>query len=102
MCPFQVGFGPIAWLMISEVFPLKLRAAALSIAVTVNFGFNLLATFALPSMQQAFDAIEPGRGMAYLFALYAVLCVASLAFVALCVPETKGKSLEQIERELRS
>ena len=47
-----------------------------------------------------FDAIEPGKGMAWLFACYGLLCVASLAFVAGWVPETKGKSLEEIEREL--
>lgn len=100
VCGYQVGFGPIAWLMISEVFPLKMRATALSMAVTVNFGFNLLATFTLPSIQHAFDLIEPGKGIAWLFALYAILCVVSLVFTAVYVPETKGKSLEQIEEEL--
>ena len=47
----QVGFGPIAWLLISEVFPLRTRATALSIAVMVNFASNLLVTFTLPSIQ---------------------------------------------------
>lgn len=97
---YQVGFGPISWLMISEVFPLRTRTNALAVASLVNFGFNLLATFSLPSLQHAFDAIEPGKGMAWLFACYGLLCVASLAFVAGWVPETKGKSLEEIEREL--
>ena len=101
VCGYQVGFGPIAWLMISEVFPLRTRGTALSIAVAVNFGCNLLATFTLPSMQDAFDALAPGRGIALLFGLYAALCVCSLAFVAVCVPETKGKSLEEVEAMLR-
>ena len=101
VCGYQIGFGPIAWLMISEVFPLRTRGTALSIAVTVNFGFNLLVTFTLPSIQQAFDSFAPGRGMSYLFALYAGFCVASIAFTHACVPETKGKTLEEIERELR-
>ena len=101
VCGYQIGFGPIAWLMISEVFPLRTRGTALSIAVTVNFGFNLLVTFTLPSIQQAFDGFAPGRGMSYLFALYAAFCVASIAFTHACVPETKGKTLEEIERELR-
>ena len=101
VCGYQIGFGPIAWLMISEVFPLRTRGTALSIAVTVNFGFNLLVTFTLPSIQEQFDALNPGRGIAYLFTLYAAFCVASLAFTHRFVPETKGKSLEQIERELR-
>ena len=102
VCGYQVGFGPIAWLIISEVFPLRTRATALSIAVMVNFAFNLLVTFSLPALQMAFDAIEPGRGMAYLFGTYALLCVVSLLFVGRYVPETKGKTLEQIEEDLRS
>ena len=52
-------------------------------------------------LQGAFDSLQPGRGASYLFMLYALLCVASLAFVHLAVPETKGKSLEQIEAMLR-
>ena len=101
VCGYQVGFGPIAWLMIAEVFPLRTRAAAISVAVTVNFGCNLLVTFSLPSIQGWFDALSPGRGMAWLFLAYAAFCVASLLFVGACVPETKGKTLEQIEAELR-
>jgi len=97
---YQVGFGPIAWLLISEVFPLNSRTAALSLAVVVNFGFNLLATLTLAPLQSAFDSIQPGRGASYLFMIYAAFCLVSLYFVKTCVPETKGKTLEQIEREL--
>jgi hypothetical protein len=43
----QLSFGPIGWLMISEVFPLKLRGRGLSVAVLVNFASNALVTFAL-------------------------------------------------------
>lgn len=51
-------------------------------------------------VQDAFDRLVPGKGMAALFGVYAALCALSLVFVARCVPETKGKSLEQIEAEL--
>ena len=51
-------------------------------------------------MQEAFDTLAPGKGMAYLFAIYAALCLFSLFFVFRYVPETKGKTLEQIEAEL--
>ena len=78
---YQIGFGPIAWLMISEVFPLRTRGTALSLAVAVNFGCNLLVTFTLPPVQAWFDALDPGRGIAYLFVTYAVLCVVSLALL---------------------
>ena len=100
VCGYQVGFGPVAWLMISEVFPLRTRTRALSVAVLVNFGSNLLCTFTLQGLQDAFDALAPGRGIAYLFVLYAALCAVSLGFVQQCVPETKGKTLEEIEAML--
>ena len=69
-------------------------------AVLVNFGSNLLCTFTLQGLQDAFDALAPGRGIAYLFVLYAALCAVSLGFVQHCVPETKGKTLEEIEAML--
>ena len=86
--------------MISEVFPLRTRSTAISIAVLANFVMNLIVTFSLPSVQGAFDVLEPGKGMSWLFATYAALSVYSLYFVHAYVPETKGKSLEQIEAEL--
>ena len=97
----QVGFGPIAWLIISEVFPIRTRTRALSLAVIVNFGFNLGTTFALKPLQTAMDSLSPGKGSSYLFMVYAAFCVLSQVFVYKCVPETKGKSLEQIEEMLR-
>ena len=54
----------------------------------------------LEPLQAAFNSLAPGMGQADLFFLYAALCVASLFFVGACVPETKGKSLEEIERVL--
>eukprot|EP00966_Prymnesium_polylepis_P010716 246959-Prymnesium_polylepis.1 len=101
VCGYQIGFGPISWLLISEVFPIKSRTRALSLAVIINFGFNLLATFALSPLQEALDDLSPGKGTSYLFAAYAVMCVVSILFVHQFVPETKGKSLEEIEEMLR-
>ena len=92
-----MGFGPIAWLLIAEVFPLRTRTRALSLAVVANFGFNLAMTFALEPLQAFFGRLVPGHGQAVLFYLYAALCVVSLLFVHSCVLETKGKTLEQIE-----
>jgi len=101
VCGYQIGFGPISWLLISEIFPIKSRTRALSLAVIVNFGFNLGATFALSPLQTAMDSLSPGKGSSYLFMIYAVLCVVSQVFVFKCVPETKGKTLEEIEEMLR-
>ena len=47
----QLSFGPIGWLMISEIFPLRLRGQGLSIAVLVNFGANALVTFAFSPLK---------------------------------------------------
>ena len=94
VCGYQVGFGPVTWLLISEIFPLRLRTTALSLAVVANFGLNLLVAITLEPLQAAV-------GQSYLFLLYAALCVVSLVFIARVVPETKGKSLEEIEGMLR-
>merc|ERR1711920_79947 len=90
---YQVGFGPIAWLLISEVFPLQARGAALSIAAIVNFGSNILMTLTQEVLQ---DVLTP----AGVFFSYLVMALVSLLFVKFVVPETKGKTLEQIERQL--
>eukprot|EP00929_Paragymnodinium_shiwhaense_P062215 TRINITY_DN3105_c0_g1_i1.p1 TRINITY_DN3105_c0_g1~~TRINITY_DN3105_c0_g1_i1.p1 ORF type:complete len:465 (-),score=75.46 TRINITY_DN3105_c0_g1_i1:436-1830(-) len=90
---YQVGFGPISWLMISEIFPLKVRGGAMSVAAIVNFSSNILMTLLQQVLQ---DALTP----AGLFFAYLVLSVVSIAFVRTVVPETKGKTLEQIEAML--
>merc|ERR1712226_595733 len=53
---YQVGFGPIAWLLISEIFPLRARGAALSLAAMVNFGSNIAMTLTEQVLQ---DALTP-------------------------------------------
>merc|ERR1712113_562681 len=88
---YQVSFGPIAWLMISEIFPLRVRGAALSIAAVVNFASNIMMTLTSQVLQ---DALTP----AGVFFSYMVLAMVSLLFVKTYVPETKGKTLEEIER----
>merc|ERR1711972_1107722 len=90
---YQVGFGPIAWLLIAEVFPLQARGAALSLAAVVNFGSNIMMTMTSQVLQ---DALTP----AGVFFGYLALSLVSLLFVKFVVPETKGKTLEQIERQL--
>ncbi|XP_024021020.1 D-xylose-proton symporter-like 2 [Morus notabilis] len=87
---YQLSFGPIGWLMISEVFPLRLRGRGLSIAVLVNFGANALVTF-------AFSPLEALLGAGILFYVFGVIAVVSLGFIFFVVPETKGLTLEEIE-----
>jgi hypothetical protein len=87
---YQIGFGPIVWLLISEIFPLRVRGPAMSIAVLMNFSANLVMTFTLEGLLQVLT--PPG-----VFFMYAGLTVFSLVFVRLACPETKGKTLEEIE-----
>jgi hypothetical protein len=67
----------------------------MSIASLVNWGFNFVVVFSFPVLVAEF-------GLAGVFGLYAVVCVAGLAFTQWLVPETNGVSLEEIERHLRS
>lgn len=90
---YQLSFGPIGWLMISEIFPLRLRGRGLSIAVLINFGANAIVTF-------AFSPLKALLGSGVLFFIFAGIAVISLVFIYFIVPETKGLSLEEIEAKL--
>jgi SP family galactose:H+ symporter-like MFS transporter len=90
---FAIGLGPVFWLLIAEIFPLALRARAMSLATVANWGFNLIVSATFLNLVHAF-------GSAGGFLVYGVLSLAALAFVAMTVPETKGRSLEQIEAAL--
>eukprot|EP00930_Biecheleria_cincta_P005902 TRINITY_DN106853_c0_g1_i1.p1 TRINITY_DN106853_c0_g1~~TRINITY_DN106853_c0_g1_i1.p1 ORF type:complete len:509 (+),score=89.84 TRINITY_DN106853_c0_g1_i1:98-1624(+) len=90
---YQIGFGPISWLIISEVFPLSVRGSALSTAAMVNFGSNIL----MNTSQVALMKLLSPSG---LFSCYLVFAFASFVFVSRMVPETKGRTLEEIETEM--
>lgn len=87
---YQISFGPMGWLMIAEIFPLRLRGKGLSIAVLVNFAANALVTF-------AFSPLKDLLGAGILFYIFSAIAVASLVFIYFIVPETKGLTLEEIE-----
>eukprot|EP00612_Vaucheria_litorea_P003536 CAMPEP_0171461060 /NCGR_PEP_ID=MMETSP0945-20130129/5666_1 /TAXON_ID=109269 /ORGANISM="Vaucheria litorea, Strain CCMP2940" /LENGTH=482 /DNA_ID=CAMNT_0011987345 /DNA_START=202 /DNA_END=1650 /DNA_ORIENTATION=- len=88
---YQVGFGPMGWLIISEIFPLELRGKAISIAVVANFASNLLVTFIFPIEMELI-------GVSLTFLVFALIDIYALYFISKKVPETKGLSLEQIEK----
>ena len=90
---FAIGLGPIFWLLIAEIFPLALRGRAMSLSTVANWGFNLIVSATFLNLVGAF-------GSAAAFLVYAILSLTALAFVAVMVPETKGRSLEQIEEAL--
>lgn len=87
---YQVGFGPISWLLISEIFPLEVRGKAVSIAVVTNFFWNTVMTFFFPVEIEII-------GSSATFYIYALILVGGIYFIFYRVPETKGLSLEEIE-----
>lgn len=88
---FAIGLGPIAWLFIAEIYPLKVRGIAMSCATMVNWGFNFLIALTFLTLIEL-------MGASWTFWLYGLLSLFSLIFVIFWIPETKGKTLEEIER----
>ena len=90
---FAIGLGPVFWLLISEIFPLAIRGRAMSVSTVANWGSNLVVS-------QVFLILIHGIGSAATFGLFAVMTALNLVFAIARVPETKGRSLEQIEGDL--
>ncbi|XP_063977490.1 facilitated trehalose transporter Tret1-like isoform X2 [Diachasmimorpha longicaudata] len=90
---FSLGFGPVPWLMMGEILPAKIRGPAASVAT----GFNWTCTFIVT---KTFKDIIALIGTSGTFLIFAVICAAGLMFVISLVPETRGRSLEEIERRL--
>ena len=92
---FAFGLGPIFWLMISEIYPLKVRGAAMSAVTVINWVTNLAVAVTFLSLVKIL-------GHAWTFWLYGVTAVAAWIFFYQLAPETKGKTLEQIEAHWRT
>jgi SP family galactose:H+ symporter-like MFS transporter len=91
---FAISLGPIFWLMISEIYPLNMRGSAMSIAALCNWGSNFIVALIFPVLLATFG----GAGS---FWLFAAIGIVAWIFVYFMVPETKGRSLEEIESDLR-
>lgn len=88
---YQLGFGPIAWLFISEIFPLEVRGKAVSLAVITNFFWNVVTSLIFPTEVALI-------GESATFVIYGVILVFGMIFINRFVPETKGLTLEDITR----
>ncbi|WP_207494787.1 D-xylose transporter XylE [Aridibaculum aurantiacum] len=86
---FMMSWGPITWVLISEIFPNKIRGKAVAVAVAAQWAANYFISSTYPSMMEFSGAFTYG--------FYGVMSVLSLLFVWKMVPETKGKTLEQME-----
>jgi sugar porter (SP) family MFS transporter len=89
---FSIGMGGIYWVIVSEIFPTRVRGAACSLSVVFLWGGNFLVSQFFPTMLKH---LEGGA-----FFVFVAMCALCFGFILFFVPETKGKSLEQIEHEL--
>lgn len=94
---FMFSWGPICWVLISEIFPNTIRSAAVAIAVAFQWIFNFIvsSTFVPMYNMRAGDMGE-SFGHVFVYALYGIICVVAAWFVYRLVPETKGKTLEEM------
>lgn len=90
---YGMSLAPVTWVLIAEIFPNRIRGTAISVAVSALWIACFLLTYTFP-------LLERGIGTGNTFWVYAVICAIGFVFVRSFVPETQGKSLEQIEREL--
>ncbi len=95
---FMFSWGPICWVLISEIFPNTIRGAAVAIAVAFQWIFNFIvsSTF-LPLYNMSVGGME-NFGHAFTYLLYGAICLIAALFVWKLVPETKGKTLEDMSR----
>ena len=91
----QGTIGPLVWLILSEIFPLKIRSLAIGISVLVLWLANAVVALVFPPTVEAI-------GIASTFFIFVALGLAALAFVYRMVPETRGRSLEQLEEQFRA
>ena len=94
---FMFSWGPICWVYISEIFPNTIRSQATALAVAFQWIFNFIvsSTF-VPMYNMRLGSMGDSFGHCFAYALYGVICLAAALFVWKMVPETKGKTLEDM------
>jgi SP family arabinose:H+ symporter-like MFS transporter len=90
---FSASLGPVTWVLVSEIFPNKLRSKAMSVSIVSLWVANFLLILVFP-------LILNRLGGAAAFLLFDIMCMILLLFTIFRVPETRGKSLEELERLL--
>ena len=88
-----ISLGPIPWMLMGELFPVETKAVASSLAVMLNWFLVFLVTKTFPSMKE-------GLGAATTFWIFAAIMAIATVFEMFAVPETKGKTLQEIQHEL--
>ena len=90
---YSLTLAPVVWVILSEIFPNRIRGAAMSVAAVALWIGNFSLTFTFPT-------IKENLGWTLNFSLYAAVCILGFVVILVKLPETKGKSLEDIEHEL--
>jgi sugar porter (SP) family MFS transporter len=90
---YSMSLAPVTWVIISEIFPNRIRGAAMSVAVMSLWIACFILTYTFPLLNKALGASGT-------FWIYAVVCVCGFVFIKIRLPETKGKTLEEIEKQL--
>lgn len=94
---FAYSLGPVTWVVISEIFPNRIRGRAVSIAILTLWGANFVVSQTFPMMNENSWLIDKFHH-AFPFWVYAAFCIINAIFIFFFIPETKGKSLEEIEK----
>ncbi len=95
---FMFSWGPICWVLIAEIFPNTIRGAAVAIAVAFQWIANFIVSSTFVPMYNMELTKGDGFGHIFAYALYGAICVLAAVFVWRMVPETKGKTLEDMSR----
>lgn len=91
---YAMTLAPVTWVALSEIFPGETRGASMAVATTALWAACFLLTYSFPILNAA-------AGTGYTFWLYGLICAAGFVFILRMLPETKGKTLEQIEQDWR-
>lgn len=90
---FSPGMGTVPWIVNSEIYPLRFRGVCGGIAATANWISNLIVA-------QSFLSLTQAIGTSWTFLIFGLISVVALFFVLMCVPETKGLPIEEVEKML--
>ncbi|KAF5901079.1 solute carrier family 2, facilitated glucose transporter member 10, partial [Clarias magur] len=90
---FSMSFGPMTWVVLSEIFPAEVRGRAFAFSSCFNWAANLIVTFSFLSVMDV-------MGLSGTFLAYGVIAVTAVVFIYFLLPETKGKALQDIDKEL--
>lgn len=90
---YAMSLAPVVWVVLSEIFPNRIRGVAMAIATTALWIASFILTYTFP-------LLNSGLGTSGTFFLYSTICLAGFVFILRTLPETKNKSLEEIEKEV--